>query len=291
VRVVAYRDPASFREAVADHLARDEVRHNLVSAILATLVERPEVYPTHLLWRVEQDGRTVGAALRTPPHGVALAAPAADGAVEALVRFLVEEGEEVPGVVGGLPEADLFADLYLRAVGGRVASRTDQAIHVLEAVQPVPRPHGAPRQAEPEDLEVVFAWFKAFHAEALPGAPWDDERARRSLSRRLGDGSAAPLHLWDDEGPTSLVGVASVTGRTARVGPVYTPPERRSRGYATALTAHVSREALAAGCRACLLYTDLANPTSNAIYRRIGYRRVCDSAMILFAGAEPPVPR
>jgi uncharacterized protein len=67
-----------------------------------------------------------------------------------------------------------------------------------------------------------------------------------------------------------------------RIGPVYTPPELRGRGYATSLAAEVSRRRLAAGRRFCFLYTDLANPTSNAIYERIGYRRVCESAEILF---------
>jgi predicted GNAT family acetyltransferase len=63
---------------------------------------------------------------------------------------------------------------------------------------------------------------------------------------------------------------------------VYTPPGRRGRGYATALVAALSAELLAAGRRFCFLYTDLANPTSNRIYQRIGYERVCDSAEIRF---------
>jgi hypothetical protein len=41
--------------------------------------------------------------------------------------------------------------------------------------------------------------------------------------------------------------------------------------------------ALDRGKRFCFLYTDLANPTSNAIYMRLGYRPVCDSREIAFA--------
>jgi uncharacterized protein len=94
--------------------------------------------------------------------------------------------------------------------------------------------------------------------------------------------------LWEDGGETvSLAGWGGPTPNGIRIGPVYTPPELRGRGYATALTAELSQRLLDGGLfeggrRFCFLYTDLANPTSNAIYERIGYRRVCESAEIVF---------
>jgi predicted GNAT family acetyltransferase len=94
------------------------------------------------------------------------------------------------------------------------------------------------------------------------------------------------MWVWDDGGVTSLCGFGSPTPSGIRVGPVYTPPERRGRGYATALTAATSAHLLASGRRFCFLYTDMANPTSNAIYRRIGYRLVCGSAQIAFAAPD-----
>jgi predicted GNAT family acetyltransferase len=90
--------------------------------------------------------------------------------------------------------------------------------------------------------------------------------------------------LWEDGEPVSLASCSAPTPTGIRIGPVYTPPERRGRGYATALVAELSRRLLAEGHRACYLYADLANPTSNAIYERIGYRRVADSAEISFLG-------
>ena len=76
----------------------------------------------------------------------------------------------------------------------------------------------------------------------------------------------------------ALVAYGSPTPGGIRLGPVYTPPERRRRGYATSLVAEVSARLLESGRRRCFLYTDLANPTSNAIYRRIGYEQVAESA-------------
>ena len=75
--------------------------------------------------------------------------------------------------------------------------------------------------------------------------------------------------------------VASSPGIT-RVGPVYTPPEHRRRGYATALVAAWTSELLRRGARRCMLFTDHANPTSNSIYQAVGYRPAGDSLLLDF---------
>jgi predicted GNAT family acetyltransferase len=67
-----------------------------------------------------------------------------------------------------------------------------------------------------------------------------------------------------------------------RIGPVYTPPEFRGAGYASAVTAELSLRALEAGAAEVLLYTDLDNPVSNSIYQRIGYRAVEDRVVLAF---------
>jgi predicted GNAT family acetyltransferase len=127
----------------------------------------------------------------------------------------------------------------------------------------------------------------AFAHEVLhEGGPGRD-RAGAMLDHRLSSPSAGIL-LWEEDGePVSLAGWGGPTPNGVRVGPVYTPPELRGRGYATALTAELSQRLLdgrlfEGGRRFCFLYTDLANPTSNAIYERIGYRRVAESAEIVF---------
>ena len=157
-----------------------------------------------------------------------------------------------------------------------------QRIYALERVEPPPRPRGEARVATPDDRELLLRWWHAFVEEAIheggPGA----EHVERAVDHRLASPHAGVL-LWEDDGAVvSLAGWGGPTPSGSRVGPVYTPPELRGHGYATALTAALSQRLLAAGRRFCFLYTDLANPTSNAIYERIGYRRVCDSAEIAF---------
>ena len=101
------------------------------------------------------------------------------------------------------------------------------------------------------------------------------------IDARLKRGDAGFV-IWEDDGPVSLAGFGGTTPTGTRIGPVYTPPEHRGRGYGSAVTAAVSAERLAAGRRFCFLYTDLSNPTSNRIYVAIGYRRVCDSLELRF---------
>ena len=282
MEVQRHRDPSRFLALVGEHLRRDEPRHNLHLGLLQTLVDLPEKYPRFHLWSVEHGGRVVGMALRTEPHNVVLSGPEVEGAVNSLADALVAEGAEVPGVVGGLPEAEDLAARFQAATGVQVASRMDQAIHVLYQVDDVPRPRGVARPARPDDLELLVAWGRAFGEEAIPGEHYDEQQARTWLAHRIEHEAAGGYYLWEDGEPVCYVGHSSAAAGTPRVGPVYTPPGHRRRGYGTALTAHVSRELMDGGARYCLLYTDLANPTSNAIYARIGYRRVCDSAMILF---------
>ncbi|HEX4325100.1 MAG TPA: GNAT family N-acetyltransferase [Gaiellaceae bacterium] len=146
---------------------------------------------------------------------------------------------------------------------------------------------GSSRIATTDDRELALGWWIAFGDEVLrQGGPGRD-RAEESIDHRLRS-PAAGILLWEDGGkPVSVAGWGGQTPNGIRIGPVYTPPELRARGYATAVTAELSRRLLdgrlfAGGRRFCFLYTDLDNPTSNAIYERIGYRRVAESAEISF---------
>jgi predicted GNAT family acetyltransferase len=130
------------------------------------------------------------------------------------------------------------------------------------------------------DRELLVSWLDAFAAEASEGVDAPAQHAERWIDARLG--GAGGFVLWDDEGPVSLAGWGGRTPNGVRIGPVYTPPEHRRRGYGSAVTAAASAEQLAAGRRFCFLYTDLANPTSNRIYVAIGYEPVCDSVDYAF---------
>jgi predicted GNAT family acetyltransferase len=208
-----------------------------------------------------------------------LARPSGREALEALVHAL---SVGIPGVVGALPEADLFADLFTRAADLRVRERMELGIFRLDEVRPGLPPAGRSRPASAADRELLLAWLRAFHREVHPGSPWNEERTTRRLDHRIAGEGFDGIRVWDDRGPVCLAGYGARTPHGARIGPVYTPPERRRRGYASALVSELSGWLLSQGLRFCLLYADLANPTSTAIYRRIGYRLHCESVQIAF---------
>jgi predicted GNAT family acetyltransferase len=273
-------DPGAFLAAAGPLLLEDEARNNLLLGLAATLRDAPFLYPDYRLWLVEDAGRPVGAALRTPPHKLALARPLDDAALEALAEAL---DVELPGVVGGVPEADVFAQAWSAKTGQRARVLRSQGIHALERVQPVAGVPGRLRTTEPRDRALLLAWFRAFAQEALGGAPPDDHAVVRELDYRVAAPEAGVV-VWDHAGAASLAGFGGRTPNGIRIGPVYTPPERRRCGYATALVAELSSRLLA-NRRFCFLYTDLANQTANKIYQQIGYERVCESAEIVFEPA------
>jgi predicted GNAT family acetyltransferase len=279
VRVRRVDDPSEFLTRTQPLLLADEARHNLILGLAGNLSADPELYPNRSLWLVEHSGAVVAAALRTPPFKLVLARPAVDDAIGALVADI---DDDLPGVVAALPEGHDFTAAWCARTGAREVSRRGQGIYALDRVPAVPAAHGAPRRATGADRGVLRTWLRDFSREALGEDP-DPGQLEHQIEHRLRASDGA-LVFWEvAEEPVSLAGFGSPTPNGIRIGPVYTPPELRGRGYASGLVATVSAEQLTSGRRFCFLYTDLANPISNRLYERMGYERVCESAEIAFA--------
>jgi predicted GNAT family acetyltransferase len=280
MRVERIDDPRAFLHEARPLLLADEARHNLILGLAGTLRDRPEVYPEFRLWLAREGDEPAGAALRTPPFNLVLAQPRDDAALDALAEAI---DDELPGVVGAVPEVARFAQLWSARSGAEARTHIAQGLFALERVEPVANAPGTMRDATEDDRPLLVEWFLAFTAEALGDEP-DESRLEEMVHHRLAADNAG-LVLWEDGDTVSLAGFGGKTPNGIRIGPVYTPPEHRNRGYATALTAELSQRLLDSGRRFCFLYTDLANPTSNRIYERIGYRRTCESAEIRFVPA------
>ncbi|HEY2852982.1 MAG TPA: GNAT family N-acetyltransferase [Gemmatimonadaceae bacterium] len=271
-------DASRFLTDASSLLLADEARHNLILGLADTIRSNPTVYPDHSFWLVRDGGDVVGAAMRTPPHNLVIARPRDDAMLAALADYI---DEKLPGVQGAVPEVDVFAAAWCerRQLATRVVF--EQAIYALRDVADVPRAEGVCRPATSDDHSLIISWSMAFNREALNEAPPASD-IERQVQRRL-DSPAAGFRLWQRGGePVSLCGFSGRTPHGIRIGPVYTPPEYRGRGYGMSLVADVSAELLSVGYGFCFLFTDLANPTSNAIYQRIGYERVCESRQLRF---------
>lgn len=230
-------------------------------------------------WWPEGDGTVTGAFLHTPPYPVGLTSVPAQTAAD-LARVLHQRGRAASGVNGDLAAAEAFASAWHQLTGDiiRIAQRT--RLYALTTLTPPrPGPPGTARVAGQQDRDLLVAWCTAFHDEAAAG-PGDMEAM---VDDRLSYGG---LTLWQTAGqPVSLGGLQRPAAGQVRVGPVYTPPDLRGRGYGGAVTCAVSQAALDAGVRDVLLFTDLANPTSNALYQRLGYQPMADRVHLAFGAA------
>jgi GNAT superfamily N-acetyltransferase len=286
MQVTQIPDAAAFLTAAAPVLMRDPAANNLPLGIAQQLVDRPGSYDEAHFWVADEAGEIVGAALRTPPYPAILADPVHDGAVDAFVAALAAAQPALPGVTANEPWARRFAEGWKSATGVGWRLGLGQGVYALTRVR-APRPvPGAARSATADDRALLERWLHAFGDEALQAMPRDEGDMDRAIEARIGPGAAGGFTLWQvGDRPVSLTGWMPIAGG-ARIGPVYTPPKERGHGYASNLVAHVSAGALERGAGACYLYTDLGNPTSNAIYRRLGYRKVAESSMIVFGVAD-----
>ncbi|MGH3065889.1 MAG: GNAT family N-acetyltransferase [Gaiellaceae bacterium] len=277
-------EPYAFLEATTPYLLEDEARNNLILGLAGTLWEHPAVYDEHELWVVEDADETIAAALRTPPYNLVLAGPASRRAMTALAEHIRGGRIDLPGCTGAVPEVHHFASMWAALTESPLRRRRDQRIYRLQTVRPVMGMSGSARAATEDDRPLLGEWLRAFSAEAIPeDAPGRD--VEHAIAARLNDGTGG-FAIWEDDGPVALAGWGGRTPNGVRIGPVYTPPEHRRRGYGSAVTGAVSAEQLDSGHTFCFLYTDLANPTSNRIYMNIGYEPICDSIEYGFDGGH-----
>ncbi len=277
-----FDDPVAFQQAATTYLVRDEARHNLLLGISTTLIQRPDLYEAFDLWVVSEGNDVAGVALRTHPFNLVLAQPSDDAALDALVDRLLQERQALPGVIAAIPELEAFVGAWT-SENDLVATRVlRHGVYELRDILPLPAAPGNARPVTPGDRDQVIRWIVAFAEEALPEDN-EAERQIRFVESRLAATEDAGLWFWEDGGqPVSISGYGGATPNGMRIGPVYTPPELRGRGYATTLVAEQSRWLLGTGRSLCFLYADLDNPTSNAVYRRIGYRMIAEAGEVRF---------
>jgi uncharacterized protein len=269
----------AFARAITPYLAKREAENNLQLGVLDHVAAGRFTAAT-LLLAEDAHGDTAAVLMRTPPHALLVAAGDVPAAREALLSALLDDAERLPGMVGPLPDVEGAAAWWSAHTGAHARRRMHQGVYRLRAVKRSDRAAGRLRAAEERDRYLVIPWLDAFGREALDGTATDAARVWDSFQGE----SVRRLYLWETPEGRS-VSLAAVSGRTpngVRISSVYTPPEERRRGYASALVAALSRSELESGTRFCFLYTDLANPTSNHIYRDVGYERVGEAAEYVF---------
>jgi predicted GNAT family acetyltransferase len=228
-------------------------------------------------WQTGPDGAVTAAFLHTPPFPVVLTAMT-DGHAVALAAELAARGRRPAGVTAGPGPATVFAAAWQDHTGQAARTGMRMRLYALGQLLPLyPPPPGQARTASAQDTGLLLAWLDAFHDEAGPQGPNESERL---VNDRIGFGG---LVLWEHHGrPVSLAGRNRAAAGHARIGPVYTPPELRGRGFGAAATVAITQAALDDGADGVVLFTDLTNLASNTLYQRLGYRPVSDWTVLRF---------
>ncbi|MFI7526255.1 GNAT family N-acetyltransferase [Nocardia salmonicida] len=267
MRIDITADAARFLDDVEPFPQGDPLRHTVIATALVNRINgRSGGMVTHFVSVRDDAGAVVGLAQCT--NGAVYLGEVPAHSISALADAFGTHDIVVRSVEGADADAAAFAAHWSKTGGGSYGEKFAVRLFRLGALR-VPETAGAPRQATVDDLAVCIAMTEEFAVEADVPHRLDETAMRKRIE-------AGTSWLWEHDGaPVTLVARHAAVLGWARIGPVYTPPRYRGNGFASALTATVAARIRAEGADACL-FTDLANPTSNKIYQRIGFEPVRD---------------
>ncbi|MBK8027556.1 MAG: GNAT family N-acetyltransferase [Chloroflexi bacterium] len=287
VKISRYTDPAAYLARAESFWLRNEAANCLSIGLTNSLIQNVTQFgqqQPYLAILTDDAGEIVLTALRTPPRGLILSVADWPVALDALIEDPQSMYESLPTVLGEVELARQFAECWSARKGVTTRMQMPERIYQVHTVKVPTGVPGFMRRITPEDRSLLIDWMVAFEIEAF-GA---QETPRENFNNWVDGGLSFAhrgIYLWEDPangGVVSMVGHTGPTPHGMRVGPVYTPPEKRGHGYASACTAGVTQTLLDSGRTFCFLYTNLNNPTSNKIYQQIGYEPVIDCAMYSF---------
>jgi GNAT superfamily N-acetyltransferase len=271
--VLFSEDPAFVLRRADEFLSSNAVVHNLVLSILHARVAHAD--PGRYWIALYGEKTVVGVVVQSPLEYPATLTPMEPRVVSAMVDAIAEAGVTLPGVNGDAATAAGFAGQWSERSKSAVTPFQGIRLYELLDVGEAPRMEGHLRQAGPEDRSLMIRWTRAFQDEIGESADDTETRVDRGLA-------AGQLWVWDKKRETMSMAVSrEPTPGVVRISGVYTPPEKRNHGYAAACVHALSVHLRRSGYR-CILYTDLGNPTSNSIYRRIGYRAIVEALRYRF---------
>ena len=264
-------DPSWVLHEAGEFLASQPVLHNLILTLLDQRVNHP--HPGRY-WLAREGDSVSGVAFQSPLKFYATLTPMPFDALAAVVDAIVDSGVRLPGVSGAAAPAAQFAGQWTERTKSAAVPLQGQRLYEAREVQKPEGVNGRIRTAGLQDRDLILNWIFAFHDDI--GQYGMDPTA--NVDQRL---PAGMYRLWEDGEPVSMAGYVGPVEGVARIGAVYTPREKRRRGYAGACVAALTEQLLRRGLQP-ILYTDLSNPVSNSIYRRMGYRAVAEVLVYKF---------
>lgn len=281
MNIIKFDDPIHFQSKVKDYLLKHEAENNLPLGILSSLIAGEYVEIPPYLALVEDHGEPQLVLMRTPPYPVLFSFEPNlldEEIVDLVIGDLLHNfGDELTGMTGNKDLVSHMAESWKLTTGKQAVLKMAMRIYKLEQVNPISGVPGSMRPANDGDKSLLLEWYGGFHRDALQEEP-DSDQVQKQVERYLNaDPVLRGMMIWEeDEKPVSMAGYTGPTAHGIRIGAVYTPPEIRRQGYASACVAELSQHLLDQGFQFCFLFTDLLNPTSNHIYQQVGYIPVND---------------
>ncbi len=278
MQVSFQNSPREFLQKCGPYLEQHAAEHNLILTLCQNAAqkqargEKADIRFSTLF----NDNDLVIAAVQTPPANLVLS-KSSQPDIEVLAETLADHNFQFPGIIGPSDVASIFSNKWTQLTGQKSVEYMDQIIYTLRKVVP-PRPvEGEMRLARVEESPLIAEWIYAFAKDALPKAEHiKSEDAPAKATDLIKNGR---VMVWAVNGKPVAKASGGGTETFARIGGVYTPPEHRGHGYASALVAQLSQLRLDQGKKMCCLYADARNPVSNSIYRKIGYEFVGRSSL------------
>lgn len=264
-------DPEAYRHAVDAYLHARLAECSQLFTSIRGLTDSQVQQRQSWLARLHRDGRTCGVALihsLLPLRSLLLSEIDADGAA-LIAAALIRDGIVVDDVTGPVDSVHALVAAMRPVPQTRLRARLGN--HLLESMPVIPVAPGRIRSATLQDVDLLVKWEEMFMVEV--GFPVFPEQLHGTIMQRM-DTPGTLCRIWEVNGTPAAMACGRLTPPAARVGPVFTAPAFRGRGCAGALVGELSRELLASGAHALTLFTDLANPTSNGVYKRLGYRQI-----------------
>jgi hypothetical protein len=274
MEVQRYQSAAEFLLATRIFRSQDPIRMGLITSIATSVENGSRTYEDYFWWAVTSDGVVKGLAIRTVPYGYVLS-PMSEIAIRTLYSAISENDATAKEYAGPRTVIDVLQKIS----SATIVEEESELIYQNKSLTPAPS-IGQIRAGAFEDFELIFKWMKEFMEETGLRSFNLESIIRNTIDSgrySLLEISGIPVCLGGNSDIQKFEGIS-----VARVGPIYTPIEHRKKGYASALTSHITAKLQSMGAVATL-YTQADNPTSNKIYQEIGYTLVDQNRRIAFA--------
>ncbi len=270
ITIKAYQSPQQFLDDTQDLLEQREVENNLILGICNNIEDKIKEYKDYVFINSLDDSGIQATSIKTTQGAVVSGVTRDLQHIENLANYYLDNDIDLPGAIG----ESFYSTGFSRFYSKRHINEMSLIVHKLTSVNNLPSASGKLEPANTGDIDLIADWTINFDRDAQI---FPVKSRGRVLEETRGRIAAGNLFKWIDEGETvSIAAIVRKTRRVGIVGIVYTPNELRQRGYATSCVQKLSEYVLESGFKYCGLFTDKLNPTSNHIYKKIGYEPVTE---------------